>query len=188
MSRSPTRAFARFRKLTQHCPDGAVREADGVFAFATGIPFSLFNGCIVTEPIAGERVDEALEWVHGHGSPYRLWIVEELAGDLAHVPPRHGLELQPDPYPGMVLQPVPNAPAPAEGVEVVSDEGSAEEAVQVAVASGMGEDFARRLYSDFFANDPEVQIRRPTRRKAGRHVDLDPGRGSERHRRRRDAA
>jgi GNAT superfamily N-acetyltransferase len=149
---------ACFRKLAEHSPGGAVREQDELFAFATGIPFSLFNGCIVTEPLAREQVDEALEWVEGHGTPYRLWIVHELVAELTDVPPRHGLELQPDPYPGMVRHPVSEPPVPAEGIEVVSGEEAGPEAVGVAVASGMSETIARHLYGGSFADDPEVQI------------------------------
>jgi len=149
---------AGFRKLAAHCPGGETRETDGVFAFVTKLPFSLFNGCIVTEPVAAERVDGALGWVHGHGAPYRLWIVDKLVGDLAGVPPRHGLEPQPDPYPGMVLHPVPEPPAPAEGVEVVSGVETVDEAMGVAVAGGLTEELARRIYPGSFAHDPEVQF------------------------------
>lgn len=149
---------ACFRKLAEHCPGGATRERDGIFAFVTGIPYSLFNGCIVTERVAAERVDEALEWVGSHGSPHRLWLTAELMDELAHVPPRHGLALAPDPYPGMVLHPVPEPPLPANGVEVVSGEDAVREAVHVAVATGMSEELARSIYSDSFGDDPEVQV------------------------------
>lgn len=150
--------FAGFRKLTEHCPGGATRETDGIFAFTTGLPFSLFNGCIVTEPVARGSVDDALEWVERHDVPHRLWIVDELVGGLADVPAGHGLELQPDPYPAMVLHPVPEPPASAPGVEVVPGEDAPGEALQVAVASEMPEDIARRLYEGSLAGDSEVQV------------------------------
>ena len=147
---------ACFRKLAEHSPGGAVREQDGLFAFATGIPFSLFNGCILTEPVAAELVDEALQWVEGHGTPYRLWIVDELVAGLGDAPAQHGLELQPDPYPGMVLHPVPEAPPPAAGVEI--EEAAPESARQVAVESGMPHSIAEQLYARSFADDPDVQL------------------------------
>lgn len=151
--------FANFRKLVEHFPEAAIRESDGVFAFATGLPLSLFNGCIVTEPVATAAIDEALEWMEERGLPYRLWIVDELLVGLAGVPERHGLEAHPDPYPGMVLHPVPEAPAPAAGVEVVArEDGAPDEVVRVAVESGMSEDFARRLYEGPFVDDPDVQV------------------------------
>jgi GNAT superfamily N-acetyltransferase len=151
--------LATFRKLAEHCAGGATREADGLFAFVTGLPVSLFNGCIVTEPVATAAVEEVLEWTQEHGVPYRLWIVDELLDRLAGVLERHELELQPDPYPGMVLHPVPEAPAPAAGIEVLPrEESTTEEAVQIAIGSGMGEDLARRLYDGSFADDPDVQV------------------------------
>ncbi|HET7743329.1 MAG TPA: GNAT family N-acetyltransferase [Gaiellaceae bacterium] len=147
---------ACFQKLAEHSPDGAIHESDGVFAFATGIRFSLFNGCIVTEQVATRKVDDALEWVEERGSPYRLWIVDELVAGFGDAPAQHGLELQPDPYPGMVLHPVPEAPPPAAGVEI--EEAAPETARQVAVESGMPHAIAEQLYARSFADDPDVQL------------------------------
>ncbi len=150
---------ATFRKLAGHCSGGATRDTDGILAFVTGLPFSLFNGCIVTGRVATEKVDEALEWTGQHGVPYRVWVVDELLDDLGEVPGRHGLEVQPDPYPGMVLHPIPEAPTPPAGVEVVPAEESAlDEVVRVAVEGGLSEDVARQLYTSSFAADPEVQV------------------------------
>ena len=42
--------LASFGKLAEHCPEGAIRVDDGVFAFVTGLPIAFFNGCVVTEP------------------------------------------------------------------------------------------------------------------------------------------
>ena len=150
---------ACFEKLAGHCAGGAVRSAPGVFSFVTGVRFSLFNGCVVTGPVAPEDVDEAIAWVRERGLPYRVWIVEELLEGLGETPPQHGLEQQPDPYPGMVLHPVPEAPALAEGVEVVSrEEIGADAAVRVATASGMPGDLAELLFDGSFVEDPDVQV------------------------------
>ncbi len=149
---------SNFEKLVEHCPGGAIRETDGVFAFVTGVPFSLFNGCIVTDRVASDELDGTLAWVEEQGVPYRAWILDELLGELGDAPLRRGLELQPDPYPGMVLHPVPPSPAPAAGVEIVpcEDVGPGE-AVRVAIESGMPREFAELLYEGPFAHDPEVQ-------------------------------
>lgn len=148
--------LAGFRKLAQHSPGGAVRETAGVFAFVSGLPISLLNGCIVTEAVEHAEIDAALSWTEQHDVPYRLWIVDGLLGDLAA---RHRLDTHLAPYPGMVLHPIPEPPAPAKGVEVVAlDDGDPNECVQIAVEGGMSRDVAERLYARSFAADPDVQL------------------------------
>ena len=49
-----------YRKLVEHCSGSEVRESGSVFTFATGLPLSLFNGCIVTGPTALDEVAAAL--------------------------------------------------------------------------------------------------------------------------------
>ena len=34
-----------YRKLVEHSPGGSERDFGGVYAFATGLPISIFNGC-----------------------------------------------------------------------------------------------------------------------------------------------
>ena len=61
-----------FRKLAEHVQGGASRERDGVFAFCTGVPIALFNGCIVHRPSSVDEVRDALDWL-GPDLPYEWW-------------------------------------------------------------------------------------------------------------------
>jgi hypothetical protein len=122
-----TNFVASFRKLAEHSATGAMRELGGVFAFASGHPAPLFNGCVVSDAASRADLQEALHWVGEHHVPYRVWIAENLVAELGGVVLRAGLELHPVPYPSMVLHPVPDPPPHAANVtvaEVGRDESS----------------------------------------------------------------
>ena len=107
-----------YRKLADHAPGGSVRESGGVFAFVTGLPAALFNGCVVVADPSPEELTASLDWVRERGLPYQVAIVDEHLATLRASLTAAGLQ----PYavfPGMVLSPVPEAPAPATGVSVV---------------------------------------------------------------------
>ena len=145
-----------YRKLAEHCPGGEVREAGSVFAFATGLPIALFNGCLVTGPAPAEEVAQALEWLASRDVPYRAWVAPELLPGLRDAFVAHSLEPDPEPYPGMVLNPVPAIPPPAAGVEV--EAAGLDEFWQVSIDGGAPPDLARRLIPPSFAADPAVQL------------------------------
>ena len=148
-----------YRKLVEHCPGGDVFETGSVFTFVTGLPVSLFNGCIVTGPAEAGEVAAALEWLAGHDVPSRAWVAPELVPRLCDVFVARGLELESEPYPGMVLNPAPAAPLPAAGVEVARvDPAGLHEFVQVSIDGGAPADLARRLTPASFAVDPAVQL------------------------------
>ncbi|HEV8545886.1 MAG TPA: GNAT family N-acetyltransferase [Candidatus Limnocylindrales bacterium] len=149
-----------YRKLVDHMLAGETRDFGGVFAFVTGLPIGMFNGCIVTAPAATEDLRSALDWIVGHDVPYRLWIHEELADHLAEAVRERGMEQGAWLMPQMVLQPVPETPSPAPGVSVraVSDARSLDEYRRVSVEDGTSENVVGRLYSDSFAADPDVQL------------------------------
>jgi GNAT superfamily N-acetyltransferase len=131
----------------------------GVFAFVTGLPVSLFNGCVVGEPAAREQLAEAVGWVTARSVPYRIWIAERLLGDLGDVPRRLGIGAGPEPYPNMVLHPVPAPPAPAAGVTVASvDEPGLDEFVDVSVDIGLPRELAADVFSPDLAADPDVRL------------------------------
>lgn len=52
-----------FRKLAEHSSNGEIRSVRSVFAFVTGLPFPLFNGCVVVEPTSAMRLRTALPWL-----------------------------------------------------------------------------------------------------------------------------
>lgn len=147
-----------YATLAAHSEGGAVRECDGLFAFVTGHPVSLFNGCIVVEPTSPERLQSELEWVRRHDVPYRVWIPTELDAALGAVPLRLGLEGEP-PYPGMALHPVPESPQPPASVSVTQVEpAKLGEFVAVAIERGLPPALASRIYTSSFAADPDVRL------------------------------
>lgn len=148
-----------YRKLVEHSAEGEIREVGGVIAFVTGVPLSLFNGCVVAEPATAAELETALEWVSERDLPYRVWIDERLAPGLGEVALAHGLQRDPLPYPGMVLHSPPEPPPPPVGVTVVPvSEAGLAEYLGVCVEDGLPPTLAERLFSPSFAADPDVQL------------------------------
>jgi len=149
-----------YRKLVEHSPGGEAREFGGVYAFVTDLPIGMFNGCIVSRPAAFEDVTAALDWVAARDVPYRLWVHEELTDGLAQSVRERGMERHAWLIPQMVLEQPPELPASAPGVTVrsVEDGRSLDEYRQVYVEDGTSENVARRLFSDSFAADPDVEL------------------------------
>lgn len=148
-----------FRKLVEHSAEGELREAGGVFAFVTGHPISLFNGCVVVEPTTPAQLEAALAWVRGRGVPHRAWIAQELVPKLGDVPQRVGLDGEPAPYPGMALHPVPESPRPPAGVTAVPvAESGLDDFLHVSVELGLPRELAERVFSPSFAFDPDVRL------------------------------
>jgi GNAT superfamily N-acetyltransferase len=148
-----------YRTLVEHCAEGEILEVGGVFAFVTGIPLSLFNGCIVVEPASSSELETAMDWIDARSVPHRVFIAEPFAAGLGHVPLARGFHRDDAPYPGMVLHPAPDPPAPPAGVTVVPVTVSGLDAyVDLMVESGMEPDAARQLFSPSFAADPDVQL------------------------------
>ncbi len=149
-----------FRTLVQHCPGGATHQSGGVFAFATGLPIAMFNGCAVVEPATPADLDAALHWVGGRGLPFRLWIDERAAPGLDGIAATHGLRRESAPFPGMVLHPIPDPPQPAPGVAVtpVTSKADLRAYRALCVDGGLPPDLAMRIYSDSFAADPAVRL------------------------------
>ncbi|MGH3119144.1 MAG: GNAT family N-acetyltransferase [Gaiellales bacterium] len=150
---------ASFRKVVEHSPEGEVRWFDRVFAFVTGLPLSLFNGCVVVGPADAPQLDAALSWLSGSKLPHQAFIAADVVAGLSDIPLDHGLRRDPDPYPGMVLHPIPGLPAPAAGVTVVRvTELGLDEHLQVCTEVGLPRPVAQRLYSPSLVADPDVQL------------------------------
>ena len=151
--------IASFRKLTDHVPEGACREAPGLFAFATGLPMALFNGCVVTGSVDPAELDSAVAWVRTSNAPFRVWVSAGLGAERAHLGQAPGLAAQEAPYPGMALHPVPDPPAPATGVTVAPvDPDGSDDFLAVLVEAGLERDLALRLFLHGFASDPAVAL------------------------------
>jgi GNAT superfamily N-acetyltransferase len=150
---------ASFRKLAEHCPAGEVRTFGGVFAFVTGLPIGLFNGCLVLEPGAAPDLAAAVDWVGGEGVPHKVFVLPELEANVGPLVLARGFLPDEEPYPGMVLHPLPDTPRPAPGVTVVAVDGPAlDEHLDVQVASGLSASSAETLFSSSFAADPDVRL------------------------------
>ncbi len=72
--------LASFRTLAVRSAGGEVRELGGVFAFVTGFPIPLFNGCVVAERSRPGELRAALGWVREHRVPYLVWVPREPRG------------------------------------------------------------------------------------------------------------
>ncbi len=150
---------ASFRKLAQHVAHAETHEEGSVFSFTTGLPLSLFNGCVVTQEAQPGELAASLAWVAARDVPFCVWIAEKHVAGLAEVPTRYGLKPAVSLYPGMVLHPIPGAPAPDAGVSVVPIfEPSLDEFIGVLEESGLRAELAQRLISPAFAADPDVRL------------------------------
>lgn len=148
-----------FRKLLRHIPESELRETGGVFAFTTGLPTALFNGCVVVEAATESDFDAAIAWVDGRAAASRAWIDEARAPGLVDVAVARGYAPDAAPYPGMVLHPVPEAPPAPPGVSIVRvTPQTYAEHLEVRIASGLPPELARRLFPESFAADPDVQL------------------------------
>jgi ribosomal protein S18 acetylase RimI-like enzyme len=145
---------ASFTKLAEHCQGGDLRRFGGVAAYVTGLPISLFNGCVVVETASASELDEALAWVSGHDVPKLVFVAEEHEADVAPATASHGLVREAVPAPGMVLEPIPEPPAPAPGVVV--DEAGIDEFRGVFTAFGRDPDLAASLFPGSLLDDADV--------------------------------
>lgn len=152
--------LASFRTLVKHSPSGEVRTLGGAFAFTTGLPIGLFNGCVVVRPASMGDLDSAIRWLAGTKLPFRVWIREELLPPLSTLPPRHGLIEEDRRYPGMVLAPIPEAPDPPPGITVraVVDERDLDDHRSVLIAGGADASVVRRLLPASLLTDPDVAL------------------------------
>ena len=151
--------MASFRKVVEHSPEGELRWFGRVFAFVTGLPLSLFNGCVVVEPTDAPQLDAALSWLSGWNLPHKAFIATEHVASLSDVPLDHGLRRDVDLYPGMVLHPIPEPPDPSGGVTVVPVADSLlDEYLQVCAEVGLPRRVAQGLYSRSLVADPDVQL------------------------------
>jgi GNAT superfamily N-acetyltransferase len=149
---------ASFAKLAEHCDGGLHRRFDGVFGFVTGLPFSLFNGCVVVEPVAPADLDAALGWVATQGLPMRLFVAHGLEPELEEVAAAYKLERESWPYPAMALHSLPEPSFAASGVVVASvDEEGPDEFRGVGVAGGLDRELAERMFPDALFEDREVE-------------------------------
>lgn len=151
--------MACYRALAEAAPGGSVRDEVGVFAFATGLSMPMFNGCIITDPDHTSGLGEALTWVAEHDLPYTLWVPGIVPDEVDALAAEHGLAREPQPLPGMVLNPVPASPALPPGL-VIEPAGTGRESdfARVVVGLGLGEETAAQLTSPSFVARADVDL------------------------------
>ncbi len=126
---------------------GEFRRFGSVGAFLGGIPLPFANGCLVLWPADPADLDAAIQWVSSAQVPHVVRVEESLVPEHAGVISSHGLERDPEPMPGMVMQPIPPSPAPAPGVTVERvDFDSYKEFVEVLIVTGLPDTWAERTF------------------------------------------
>ncbi len=149
---------ACYRALAEAAPVGSVRDEGGTFAFVTGLPLPMFNGCIVTDPDRTE-VEPALAWLAAQHLPFSLWTPGGVAAGMDAVAGRYGLGRESQTLPGMALHPVPESPPLPPGLMIEPVEAGREsDFARVVVGVGLGEQTADLLTSGPFGARPEVDL------------------------------
>ena len=107
-----------FRKLADHAAGGEFRYVGTVFAFVTGVPAPLLNGCVLIDDCDPAALEEALLWVARSRLPFRVFVAGQPATALTAVLAAHSISWDADPYPGMVLHPLPEPPVRPADIEI----------------------------------------------------------------------
>ncbi len=150
---------ACYRALAEAASGGAARAQDDAFAFVTGLPLPMFNGCIVTGADRGPGVDAAVAWLAEHDLPFTLWFPGGADPDIDALTAGYGLEREPQPLPGMVLHPVPAIPALPSGLTIEPvGAGREPDFARVVVGLGLGQETAALLTSASFAGHGDVDL------------------------------
>lgn len=150
---------ACYRALTEAVPGGLIREGAGTFAFVTGLPVPMFNGCLVTNPDRVCGVGTILGWLAELGVPHTLWVPAPVPTELEAMAVEHGLAREPHPYPGMLLNPIPPIPTPPPGVVVEPVDGtSLAQFSEVVTAVGLGAATAAHLTAPSFVDREDVDL------------------------------
>ncbi|HEY7132637.1 MAG TPA: GNAT family N-acetyltransferase [Candidatus Limnocylindrales bacterium] len=105
---------------TEPVPGSVIRLVDGVAVYATGLPVALFNQVVPVDGSATvEGLRAAIEVVIARDVPFFVALRRGLDDHLVAALPGLGLELDPEPLPGMALFPIPADPvSPPAGVEI----------------------------------------------------------------------
>ena len=108
----------------------------------TEVPTPLLNGCVLIDDCNPLALDEALRWVARRRVPFRVFVAGEPATALTAVLAAHSLGRDADPYPGMVLHPLPEPPARPADIEVI-------DGLEPGLATYLPESFPRTLRLGF---------------------------------------
>lgn len=154
------RSFAAsYELLALHQPNGSVRRFGSAVAFTTGLPLAIFNGLIVTEPIALADLEAALDVLDEARLAHHVWIHEELRDSLAGPIVERARTANPYLVPGMWIR-AQRSPVPAPSVTVrqVRDAADLDDHLSVLTRGGAGEELAQAVYPASFLADPDVRV------------------------------
>ena len=145
--------LAAYRKLIADVA-GEFRTFGAVHAFVCRLPLHFANGCLVLHPADPADLDAAIEWVDAAGIPYRVRIDTRLAG-MMEVANIHGLVRDPEPMPGMVMQPVPDPPSPPPAVSVQKvDRSVYTDYIRLHTETGLPAEWADEVFPALQLDDP----------------------------------
>lgn len=96
---------------------GEWRRFGGVNGFRTPhIPASFANGCLIVEPATATDLGAAVRWVSEASVPFAVRVETVSAAEILDAAAQLGLVRSGWDFPGMILEPIPDMPAPAHGV------------------------------------------------------------------------
>lgn len=140
-------------------PDGETRALPGLAVCSSALQFAMFNGAILTSPLAGvfeleERIDAAAAYYGSRGLPWSIWLCQgwldrELRPRASETFYRHGLHLVVE-LPGMEAERIeaPVRPLPALEFRRVCDPRTRADFNHImAIAFGIPFDFSLQIYA-----------------------------------------
>jgi GNAT superfamily N-acetyltransferase len=143
------------RRIARATPQTRAERLGPWFVVDTGHQFPLFNQAVAVDPIAepSQAVFEVADWFGKRGSPFHFVLRDPGEGDLIQA--ALGMGCRPgEVLPAMILEPLPE-PRAAAGleIEVVLDEGGAEEYARIMEADGGEPEVARGIVRASFEED-----------------------------------
>lgn len=146
-----------FRALAKASPSGVSRDLGSVFAFTTGLPLPMFNGCVASASAHDADVVQALDWLSDQSVPFSVWLPRPSADEVAESVESRGLVCDPRPMPGMVMHPIPVGPSAPGDLSIESvDASNSNDFAEVVRGLGLGDETAELLTAPSFLNDPAV--------------------------------
>lgn len=142
-----------YRKLMSDV-NGTWRAFGTVNAYLSPIPLAFANGCLVLDQATDGDLQAAVEWLNQAKVPYRVRIDSARAAPMIAACEQMGLARDPEPMPGMVMQPISTGPAQRAGVSVEKvDAHSYDEYIELMVATGIPAQWATSAFPRHLIHD-----------------------------------
>jgi hypothetical protein len=113
LARADANYFHSMRTFAAQIDTGEVRERGGLLIVATGLPVPMLNIAFVMRPLADAAalLSEAVAYFDGRRLPFLVRLRESVHEQSERAAEAVGLSHFPEPLPGMVLYPIPEATA-----------------------------------------------------------------------------